>query len=158
MIKEKTGFYVSAHKELTKVMHDSVALGVLISHWREKPPRPMRCFMTFWDFDWELVKITLLYKHTAAKTLLRILFIIEKRLMRFERFKTVVNNVNETFYNRLQARAKARQAVAWYQFIWYGISERTWEYGYDEYDKKIRQKYLKEKQERRALYKKGVKT
>jgi hypothetical protein len=157
-MKEKTGFFVSANKELSKVMSDRTALGSLIASWRDALPRPLDCFMAFWDFDLELIKITLIYHNTAGKTLLRILFIIERRLARFERFKNQIRDTNETFHNRLRARDRARQAVAWYQFLWYGISEDRWRYGFDSYDKELRQKYLKNKVERRQSRMKGGKT
>jgi hypothetical protein len=107
--------------------------------------------MTFWDISYEDIFEHLIYGNVSAKALIRILFIIEARLARFERFKAVIENPNETPEHVIFMRAKARQAVAWYQFLWYGITEKVWQYGFDRHDKDLRDRYLKKKAEKAQL-------
>lgn len=124
---------------------------ILIARYKKALPRALFLFFQFWDMTLDDVHELLDCNDKATKTLLRILFIIEHKIKRFERFAKVVNNENAPVKKVLFARHKARQAVAFYQYLWYGISENTWRYGQDQYDKELRLKYLAEKRQRSEM-------
>ena len=115
-------------------------------------PRPWFLFLFFWNKDAEWFRRKAMQVKHVRKLIFRILFIIEKRLKRFEGFRKKAQE-GESWDLWFQPIAKARQAVAWYQYLWYGISEPHWRYGTDKYERAVRKKYLEERKEKRRQHK-----
>lgn len=96
-----------------------------IQEWKRKEARAWAILIEFWKWSEPCLIHWKLKDPHRIKTIERIIYIINRKKARFLRFVEMKKTRPDL------AVRNARQAIAWFMWLWYGISEGHWQFGTD---------------------------